>query len=159
MSEQKKLEQARKVFNTICTFLDGEDWPYTKNEEKFSVDCSAKGDDLPIDIRIVINPEFERIMLISFLSPIVPEDKRVDVSIVISFINKMFINGCFDFDIKTGEIYFRMSQCYMDCLLGEEVFEYMIYCACSTIDEYNDQLLMLSKGMITVEQFISKNNN
>jgi hypothetical protein len=47
-----------------------------------------------------------------------------------------------------------MTTSYIESLLGEAVFKYMLACAAQTIDAYNDRFFMLSKGMLSVEQFI-----
>ena len=53
-----------------------------------------------------------------------------------------------------GRLFFRMSNSYRGCLPGQEIFDYMIFTSCHTIDEYNDKFLMLSKGITTLEQFL-----
>ena len=48
-----------------------------------------------------------------------------------------------------------MTNSFLESKISEEVFAYMLYCSCQTIDEYNDKFLMLAKGMISIEQFLS----
>ena len=57
-----------------------------------------------------------------------------------------------------GLVFFRMTNSYMDSNLSSEVYKYLLYCASQTIDAFNDKLLMLSKGIIDVEQFIKLYN-
>ena len=52
-----------------------------------------------------------------------------------------------------------MTSSYIGSSLSRDVFDYMISCACYTIDEYNDKLLLLAKGMTTLEQFLSDVKN
>ena len=56
-------------------------------------------------------------------------------------------------------MFFRMTNSFMESKLGEEAFAYMLFCSCQVIDEYNDKFLMLAKGMVSIEQFLSSLNN
>lgn len=155
MAEQKNLEQAQATFAALCQALDKEGWHYQKDEEKLSIECSARGDDLPMELRV--NVDVDR-MFVILLSPIpfaIQDDKRLDVAIAVCAINNALVDGCFDFDVTSGRMFFRMTNSFIESKIGEEVFLYMLYCSCQTIDEYNDKLLMLAKGTISLEQFLS----
>ena len=155
MSEIKDLELAKATFSTMCKALDNLEWRYKKNEEELSVECGAQGDDLPMEITFSVDAERMLVMLISHLPFVIQEDKRLDVAIGISAINNMLANGCFDFNISKGRVLFRMVNSFKESKLSEEIFAYMLLCSCKTIDDFNDKLLMLGKGMVSVEQFLS----
>jgi len=155
MAELKKLEQAKSVFATLCQTLDHEEWKFKKNEEKLSVECGARGEDLPIDISINVDADRMLVLLISHIPFVIQEDKRLDVAIAVSAINNMLVDGCFDYDVTSGHMFFRMTNSFIESKLSEDVFTYMLYCSCKTIDEYNDKFLMLGKGMLSIEQFLA----
>ena len=155
MAEQKISEQARAVFATLCGALDKNEWHYRKDEEDLSIECGAQGDDLPMEITIKVDAERMLVMLLSHLPFVIQEDKRLDVAIAVSAINNMLVDGCFDYDVASGNMLFRMTNSFLESKLGEDVFTYMLLCSCQTIDEYNDKFLMLAKGMISIEQFLS----
>ncbi len=155
MEEQIKLEQAKIAFATICQALESHDWKYKKDEEALSVECGAQGDDLPMQINIRVDVERMLVLLVSHLPFAIQEDKRLDVAIAVSAINYALVDGCFDYDLASGNMFFRMTNSYMESKLSEEVFSYMLFCSCHTIDEYNDKLLMLAKGMISIDKFLS----
>ncbi|MCM1364992.1 MAG: YbjN domain-containing protein [Faecalibacterium sp.] len=159
MAEEINWALARKTFKTLCNFLDNDDWHYEKDEEKLTVECTARGDDLPIDYSIEIDAERELVFLLSRLPFKVSEDKRLDAAIAVSIINDRLANGCFDYNIKSGFLAFRMTNSFRDSELGEELFSYMIISSGITVDKYNDKLFMLSKGMLTLEKFIEDLNN
>lgn len=52
------------------------------------------------------------------------------------------------------DLLFRLTSSYKESTLGEALFEYMIMVSAATIDNYNDKFFMISKGMMTVQQFI-----
>lgn len=159
MAEQKILEQAKDVFSTLCRTLDKLEWRYKKDEEKLSIDCGAQGDDLPIDITIKVYAEKMQILLISHMPFVVKEDKRIDVAVAVCAVNNALVNGCFDYDITSGHMFFRMSNCFIESTIGEDLISYILFCSCQTIDLYNDKFLMLAKGMTSVKQFLSTLNN
>ncbi len=154
MSEQNKAQQAKKVYNTLCRSLDSHDWHYTKNEEKLSIECKVQGEDLPIDIVIKIIEKNSLVTLLSHMPFVVQENKRLEMAVAISAINNLLVDGCFDYDVKSGNIFFRMTHSFLDSQIDDAAFSYMFLCSCGTIDEYNDKLLMLTKGMISMEKFL-----
>ena len=72
--------------------------------------------------------------------------------------NYGLVNGTFDYDLSDGEIRFRIVSSFRESILSEELFNYMVLVAASTIDDYNDKFLMVSKGMLTIQQFIEWEN-
>ncbi len=159
MADQKNLEQAKIAFATLCQALDNNKWNYKKDEEKLIVECGARGDDLPMDITVKVDADRMLVVLFSHIPFKIQEDKRLDIAIAVSAINNMLVDGSFDYDITTGALYFRMTNSFLESKLSESVFIYMLYCACQTIDEYNDKFLMIAKGMLTIEQFLSSMAN
>jgi len=158
MSDSVDVKKAQTIFETLCKYLDENEWKYEKKEDEFQIECSVQGEDFPIEISIRVDPSRMLILVISHLPFVIKEEKRLDVAVAISAINDMLIDGCFDYNITSGNIFFRMSNSFIDSEIGGELFHYLIACSCHTIDEYNDKLLMLGKGMISVEQFLEKIN-
>ena len=154
MAEQDNLLQARSVYNSVCKYLDANGWQYDVNEEQLCIECAACGEDLPIPISIRMYPDRQAMVLISNLPFNISEDKRIDTAIALCGINTKIYCGSFDYDIVTGEIYFRMTNSYAQSKLSQELFDYMVLYSCSRVDEYNDKLLMLAKGVISLEQLL-----
>ena len=155
MDEQKKLEQAKATYATLCQALDAHEWHYKKHEEDLAIECGAQGDDLPIELNIRVDADRMLVLLLSHMPFVINEDKRLDVTIAVSAINNALVDGCFDYSVASGRMFFRMTNSYIESKIGEDVFAYMVFCACKTIDDYNDKFLMLAKGLMSVEQFIS----
>lgn len=159
MSDELKLQKARQNYATLCSALDSHEWNYQKHEEDLAITCTARGDDLPVELTVTVDADRELVMVMSRLPVVAPEDKRVETTIAVSAANNIMVNGCFDFDLSNGCLYFRIANSYIDSELGEDLFFYLIMCACTTIDEYNDRFLMLSKGMIDLNKFIELANS
>ena len=158
MAELKNLEQAKSVFTTLCQALDKHEWHYKKDEEKLSIECGAQGDDLPMEITVKVDAERMLVMLLSHMPFAIQEDKRLDVAVAVSAINNALVDGCFDYDIASGHMFFRMTNSFIESKISDEVISYMLFCSCQIIDEYNDKFLMLAKGMISMDQFLSTLN-
>ena len=154
MAEVKNLELAKSTFATLCRTLEKNDWKYKKNEAELSVECGAQGEDLPMELNVKVDADRMLIMLLSHLPFKIGEDKRIDVAIAVSAINNAMVDGCFDYDVATGHMFFRMTNSFIESTISEEVISYMLFCSCQAIDEYNDKLLMVSKGMLPIEQFL-----
>ena len=112
------------------------------------------GDDIPMDFIIHCDADRQLIRLMSFLPFKISEEKRIDGAIATSYANFLMADGSFDYNLGDGSILFRMTSSFRESLVGEDLFMYMIHIACVTVDEYNDQFLMISKGNLTIADFI-----
>ena len=156
MSEELELQKARSVYYDLIAMLDTRNWKYERHDDDLIIKSGIKGEDLPINFILLVKPQNQVVQFISSLPFNIPEDKRVEAAIAVSVANYGLIDGSFDYDVNDGEIRFRLTSSYRDSYLGADLFEYMILCAASTVDDYNDRFFMLAKGMITVEDFIKK---
>ena len=154
MAEEKNLALAKATYETLCQTLNDHEWHYEKDDEKLLIECVARGDDLPIELMIQVDVERMLILLVSHLPFTTAEDKRLEMAIAVSSVNNSIVDGSFDYDVTTGQMFFRMTNSFLDSSIGKDLFTYMLMCSCQTVDEYNDKFLMLAKGMISIEQFL-----
>ena len=158
-NEDTRARRAKAVFKDFCAALDEIKWHYEKNEGELVIDSGAQGDDLPMKFKVRILEEKEVISFSSWMPFVVSEDKRVDLALAICAANYGLCQGSFDMDLSDGSIMFRLTNCYTDCEgLSRELYREMIGIAVHTIDEYNDKFFAISKGMMTVQEFIKKEN-
>ena len=148
------IERAVRTYITMCETLDGHEWKYQKNEENLSITCTAQGDDLPIDMTIMIDAKRSLIRLLSRLPFTVPEKKRLEFALAVSVVNYKLVDGSFDYNVKDGTLGFRLTSSFMESEMGPDVFTYALLCSCGTVDDYNDKFLMLSKGVVSLDQFL-----
>ena len=153
------MVKAKQVFDTLTKALDKMGWTYDKHEEDLLIKSGVRGDDLPIEFLVVVRPKQQVVQLLSKLPFSMPEDKRIDGAIAVCVANDRMIDGSFDYSISDGDITFRMTSSYRESIIGTDLFEYMIIVSSSTIDNYNDKFFMISKGMLTIQQFIEQENN
>lgn len=146
----------RAVYNTLCSMLNRISWKYTADDNKMLVKTTATGEDIPIELNIQVLSDKDCVMLYSRLPITVPEDKRIDAALGITAINMYTVDGCFEFKQQTGEIFYRMTELYHGIKMTEQMLEYMLFVSCKTVDDYNDKLLMLIKGIMSIEEFIKE---
>jgi hypothetical protein len=152
MAEEKYLKQAQTVYKTLCKTLDDMDIKYKKDEEELSIESGAVGEDIPVDIRMMVNPNAKIVVFYSQMPFEIPEDKRVDMSLAVTMVNYLLADGSFDYDFINGRIVFRMTSSFIDSLIGDELIEYMLYVSCRTVDDYNDKLEKIANGEMTLAE-------
>ena len=150
-------QHALKLYKTLVGMMDAKDMKYDKKEEDLLVLSGFKTDDFPVEFFIRLDAERDLAVFMSKLPFSMPEDKRVDGAIAVCVANNGMVNGSFDYDVSTGDIWFRLITTFSgDMDLSQEAFEYIIHVAVGTIDKYNDRFFMLSKGMMNIQEFIEK---
>lgn len=154
MAEEKEIRQAKVAYDTLCEMLKEREWNYESDEDNFKIMCGARGDDLPMEIRLHVDPERLIVTLLSQLPFSVPEDKRVEMAVAVSAVNYSLVDGSFDYNFVDGTLLFRMTSSYRESLVSKDMFEYMLYVSCGTIDDYNDKFLMFLKDKMTLEDLV-----
>ena len=155
MSGLASLEQAKMTFDALCNALSEEGWQYDKFEDDLRIECGANGDDFPMEITMRVEADSAIVALYSHLPFAIQEDKRLDAAVAVCAINNMLADGCFDYDVTSGHIFFRMTNSFVESTIGAEVFNYMIVVSFKIIEDFNDKLFMLSKGALSIEDFIA----
>lgn len=160
MDQEMLIKTSRNVFGTILKMLENKGMKKLDiNEEELKVNFTAQGDDFPIDTYFTVLPERQVVRIASPLPFRVPEDKRVDTAIAITMVNNNLLNGSFNMDFSDGYLEFRLLEAYHESLIGPDVFDYLLSILWLSVDEYNDKLFALIKGMMTMEQFIQSINS
>ena len=157
MANEKELKLAKEAYGTLCNTLDEMKWRYDKDEDKFILHLGISGEDIPMEFIVHCDADRQLIRLMSFLPFKISEEKRVEGAIATCHANYLLADGSFDYNLGDGTIIFRMTSSFRESLVGEELFKYMIHVACITVDKYNDQFLMISKGNLSITDFIKNN--
>lgn len=156
MDDEKKLADAKQVYQTLCSAIEKRDWSFERDDEHLVVHFGVQGDDLPMKFVLAVDVGAQLIYLTSPLPFNMSESKRLEGAIVTCVATYGLNDGCFDYDIADGSIAFRMTAHFMESRIGEELLQYMISCACATVDHYNDMFFAVDKGFLSVSDFIAK---
>ena len=146
--------EAIQVYETLCKMAEKAELKHSKIDESKTICCTIHGDDIPMDVNMNVDENLGVVLFWSRLPFEVSEDKRLDFAVAVSAVNEKLVDGCFDYDINAGEVFFRISTCYIGGTVSEEVLFYMLSGLCVVVDEYNDKFLFLSKGTIDLDKFI-----
>lgn len=153
-NENIQTPMGQKVYETIIKMFDGNEYKYDRHDEDHVVTCLVGGDDLPMEMLFVVHDQREVVQVISPMPFRVPEDKRTEIALATTLVNDRLIHGSFDFNLLTGRIVFRLTTSFVESILGPKMFDYMLNVSAATVDDYNDKFMMISKGIITFEQFL-----
>lgn len=154
MADDISAKLAIGNYKELCAMLDEHKWKYEKDDDKLKITCTARGDDLPIHVVIKINTDMEIVALHSFMPFTVPQDKRNAIAIAVSCVNNKIVDGSFDYNYTGGELLFRMTSSYKGSLLDKEMFAYMLFVSCKTVDDYNDKFYEICRQDMTADQII-----
>ena len=154
MKEEKTQKLAKTVYKTLCEMLDDRKWHYRKDEENLTISCDVQGDDLPMEIRVVVDAKRQLAIVYSPMSFVVPESRRAAIAVAVSRANYKMVDGSFDYDYVNGKILFRLTSSWRDSLIGKEMFAYMLQCSCATVDNYNDKFLAVAKQDMSVDEVV-----
>ncbi len=155
MNDEELRKMGDEVYETVCAMFDDKGFHYDRHDEDHVIHCIVSGEDIPMEILFDVLDKRQLVRLISPMPFQVPDDKRVDIALAITAVNDRLADGSFDFDMAKGRISFRLTESYIESILGKQLFEYMLMVSASTIDDYNDKFLMISKGVMTLEQFLA----
>ena len=156
MAEEKMIS-ALRVYQTICDVLDNRDWHYDKDEEELLVHFQVSGDDVPIRIILVVDAKRSTVRLLSPMPFKMSEGKRVEGALACCIASYGLVDGNFDYNLVDGSINFRMCVSFIgDSEIGTGLIEYLIDCACVTVDKYNDQFLLINKDILSISDFMAK---
>ena len=155
MADEKQIK-AEEMYGVACTALDEMGWTYDRDDEKLVISTGAKGDDFPISLIIRILADAETISVISPLNFNISEKTRIEAAIAVSVANDGMIRGGFDYDFTDGEIRFRVTAPYNNSEISTDVIKLLLLIAANTMDNYNDKFFMLSKGALSIQDFIKQ---
>lgn len=153
MDDERKMQQARKAYDTCIKMFDNRNWHYRNDDEKMHIECKVSGDDLPMEIDFYIKPKAMLIQVLSQLPFKAKEEKRVDMAVATQMANWQLMNGSFDFNMESGITVFRMTSSYRDSLISEELVSYMLDVSALTIDDYNEKLFAVATGIMDLDAF------
>jgi hypothetical protein len=147
-------EKAREIYDTLCSAVESFGWQFEKIEPRLLVRFEVIGEVIPMRFALLVDEERKLVRLMSRLPFSIHEDKRIEGAIMTCAATSRLSNGCFDYEIRTGAITFRMVASYRESVVGEGMFRYMIDTARATVDEYNYQFYAVNAGLFSVEEFL-----
>ena len=152
----ERMAEGRMVFEQLIEHLHKIklNFAHETLEDRYLIKFNMSGDDLPMRFFLYVNPEHQLLTLHSPLPVTFAKDKIATACVALCATNYRLTDGDFQIDIRDGEVLFNMSNSYADSLISDEVFNYMLGMSINIVDEFNDKLLMLSKGLIDLDTLL-----
>ncbi len=154
--DDAKISRAKTVYAQLCSVLDDRNWKYSKNDQRLMIDLTVHGEDIPMQFVMFVDADRQLFRVLSPMPFKFEADKLIDGAVAACVATYGLADGSFDYDIKNGCIFFKQTYSFIDGEMSSEVLDYMINWACSCVDAYNDKFEALSKGDISVSDFVYK---
>lgn len=146
-------ENAEIVFGKIQKTLDSMNYNYQVVEEyPYMVLASAPSKDLAINLIIYADEVRDAVVLKSILPCKFPEEKVMEGAIGISMINYSLAIGHFVIDLSDGVVHYVLSSFYTGNNIDIPLMDKLFSIARLVVDEYNDKLYDLARGVINIDQ-------
>lgn len=158
MSLLSNLTRAQKVYNDLCAILEENDWKFSKDDDALTIHFTATGEDIPMDFVLKTDPGRQILSLYSKMPFTAPESQKDDMAVACCVAGNGLWDGSFDFDYESGEIMYRMTASFIGSDIGKGLFRYMIGMAGKVVDRYNDKLLAVCNGSMSLNDFIREEN-
>lgn len=150
-----KMEQAKKVYATLCTAINNRNWQYTEHKDSMVITFGVASNDINMNFILAVDAERQLIRLLSPMPFDVSEDKRIDLAVATCVATNKILDGSFDFDMSNGKIVFRLTASFIDSEIGEKLLQYMISFACAVVDGFNDKFAGINDGKLSLSDFLA----
>lgn len=156
--DQQRIQNTAANADVLITMLERQRLKYKvleQTDERTRIRLHFTGSDLPITIYVILRTDRQIASVFSALPITVPEEKRSEIALAVAAANHGLIDGSFDYNTETGEIRFRLTSCYIESVLSEALFTYLMFVSAETIDRFNDRFAALSEGSMTLDEFLA----
>ena len=112
-----------------------ENWRYQKRSDR-SYTFGFRGDNNRYDLWAFINDKGNILSIYAIIPMTVPEQKRSDLADFLHRANYDMMIGNFEFDVRDGEIRFKVSSDFFGAKPEPDMISCMIDCALAMADRY-----------------------
>lgn len=146
--------EAMEVYNKLIGTLDSMGWQYSRLEDEPGVRYTVNGDDIPMDIVIVIHPGVQLIRFLSILPVKFSEERQMDGIAAACAASHGLVFGAFSFHLKNRKIVYTASSIFLDSDVNSGWFRHQMDYVHAIVDTYNDRFLAVAKGYMGLDEFI-----
>lgn len=150
------IQRADAAFKAITDFMDGAKLKYEANAEERTCFVTVTGNDFPVALLFSVSAEKQRVEAYSQIPFEIKKEKAVDIAMALTAINGRIAYGKFCLYMDKGLCTYENSE-YITSLEGftSEYGKALVATAYSVVEEYNDSLYSLNKGLMTVKDFLA----
>lgn len=155
--DPKQTENLKKNAAVLRTMLDHRKLKYTVEEEtaqRVHIRIHFTGEDIPMTLHLILRADRQIASVYSVIPFQITEEHRNNAAIAVAAANHGLIDGSFDLNLKNGEIRFRLTSCFIESVLSEPLFSYLMFVSAETVDRYNDRFMALNTGDMSLDEFL-----
>ena len=134
------------MFKQIIDFFKQQQWQYTIVENKTIALFGISGEKVNFQCMADVREEDAEFIFFSICGVKVPENRRSEVSELLTRINFGIFLGNFEMDFEDGEIRFKVSIYFEESQLSFKTIENLILRNISTMDSYVDSIIRMIYG-------------
>lgn len=153
----ERVENTRRNAAALTAMLERQNLHYTVEEDtdaRISIRIHFQGADLPMTLHIVLRTDRQIATVFSVMPECFAEDRWAEAALAVAVANQGLIDGSFDLNLETGEVRFRLTSSFIETVLSETLFSYLMYVSAETVDRYNDRFAALSRGETDLAEFM-----
>ena len=147
----------KKNTEILISMLEHQHLKYTAEEQsdaRTHIRISFTGNDLPMTLHLILRADRQIVSVLSAMPFKMSTERMHDAAVAVIAANHGLIDGSFDLNMQTGEIFFRLTTAYHGTTLTEELFSYLMYVSAETIDRFNDRFMDLNDGKLDLAGFL-----
>lgn len=149
---------AQKNASVLISCLEHKKLKYSVDEQtdaRTHIRIRFTGNDLPMTLHIILRADRQIVSVLSPMPFVIEPERRHDAAIAVIAANHGLIDGSFDLNMQSGELYFRLTSAFMGTVLTEELFSYLMFVSAETIDRFNDRFEALNSGKLDLAGFLA----
>ncbi len=154
MEMEQSRELARSVFDSLVRYFNQIELNFKQeeNEDAYCVRFIVEGDDIPMKFVMEVDIEHQLLRVLSPQSVTFKPEQLPMAAQAVCAINYYLIDGHFDLDLSDGTVIFCLCTSFAESLVSDQVFDYLLSLSVTVVEEYNDKLFLLSKGILSLEE-------
>lgn len=156
MNEEQKMMMGKKTFETIRKVLIDNEFKFSTDEENLVFETGATGEDLPMRMLIIVEPEAERVQIRIPMQFSCPKEKLAECAILTCYASNRLALGQYNLNVLNGDITYVNIIYYAGSLIASEQYFNMIIGSFKAADIYNDKYMMVINNMMNVVDVIEK---
>lgn len=131
------------ILQTVCEYLGAEEWAYGLDQAKGLVYFDVAGPAGALACLLVVDEEAECLSLYTQVAVVVPAIKRLRMADFFARVNYLLLLGCFELNVETGEVHFRVALPLADSRLSRQQLRDLISSSILAANRYHPGIMML----------------
>lgn len=143
------MSYSKEICRAIKKFLDEDDWHYEVDEKNEVITTGLNLSNKLKSSRIVIDLRDDKYLVYFSISLNTEEKERPEMLDLLNRINYGLMFGCFEMDLKDGEVRFRYA---VDCdgtVPTSAIIKHSLYRPAMTMDKYGNAIVQVLMGVAT----------